>query len=447
MKWSWIASGALMAFVGCATRPDAVDPRIDSAIPPVEGNRVSRSVEPGGMAEPSGELTLKAALALALARHPGLAAFSWELRAAEARLLQSRLRPNPEAGVEVEDMLGTGAFRDVSEAQTTLRLSQVIELGGKRAARVRAETSSRQLAGWDYEARRAEILATTADAFIEVLSLQERLALADESVRLAEKAAESVQRRVDAARVFAVEGTRARVALATVQIERQRLDRELESARHRLAASWGSEQPAFDRVQGTLEPIPPIPDLAALRGELERNPDLARWAAEIAQRDAKLELEKSRRIPDVEFGGGYRYLNGPGESAMVGGVSVPLPLFNRNQGNIDEAKHQLSRAREEQRAAALRLNLELGQAWRRLASAAAEVTAIRDEVLSGARETFEAVSGYYDEGRVSYLEVLDAQRTWFTVRAQYLQALTEYHQALNAIEKLTGRLAPERTQR
>jgi cobalt-zinc-cadmium efflux system outer membrane protein len=400
--------------------------------------QATNEAAPPTMDEPHGGLTLRQALALALVHSPELAAFSWDVRIGEARILQAGLRPNPEAGVEVENVLGTGDFRGTREAETTVQLSQLIELGGKRAARMNAAALSRDLAGWDYEAARLEVLARTAQSFVEVLSLQQRLALAEETVRLTEQALEAVNRRVEAARTFAVEKTKASVALASVRIERDQAQRELEAARQRLSASWGNTQPRFERAEGDLEQLADIPDLEHLQERLRQNPELVRWAAEFLQREAALKLEKSRRVPDVTVGGGYRRLSGPDDSAFVAGVSIPLPFFDRNQGGIREAEYRQARARDEQRAAELRLTTALGQAWQRLAAARAEVSAIQENVLPGAQQAFETMNQYYSEGRLSYLEVLDTQRTWFAARAQYYRALSDYHQAALAIEQLIG---------
>ena len=438
--------GLVAGFSGCATRPATeseswVEPRplgkeLVTFRPPREATNTP--APPRTIEEPSGALTLRQALALALARNPALAAFSWDVRIGEARILQAGLRPNPEAGVEVEDVLGSGDFQGVREAQTTLALSQLIELGGKRAARVNAAKFSRDLASWDYETRRIEVFTQTAEAFVEVLNLQQRLALTEETVGLAEKAVEAVNKRVEAARTFAVEGTKAQVALASVQIERDQTQRALDAARQRLASNWGNSQPRFERVEGNLESTKSVPDLERLLERLRQNPDIARWATEISQREANVKLEKSRRVPDVTVGGGYRRLSGPEDNAFVAGVSIPLPFFNKNQGNIKEAEYQLAKAADEQRATELRVKTSLGQAWQRLAAAAAEVTALKGKVLPGAQQAFDTVSQYYTEGRLGYLEVLDAQRTLFASRSQYFRALTDYHQAVIAIERLIG---------
>src|SRR5207245_7355094 len=128
-------------------------------------------------ADLTGQVTLAQALALTLKQNPELAAFSWDLRSAEARILQARLRPNPEFGVQSEDVAGNKQSTGFSHSQTTLQLSQLLELGGKRSARLQEATFGREIAKLDYESKRLDILTKTAQAFVEVLSAQERVRL------------------------------------------------------------------------------------------------------------------------------------------------------------------------------------------------------------------------------------------------------------------------------
>lgn len=442
----FVSASLVLGLTGCATNPQFdreawVEPRplgkeLTTFRPPHEVTNALAQRLP--IEEPTGALTLREALALALARNPELAVFSWDVRIGEARMLQAGLRPNPEVGVDVENVAGTGEFRGAREAETTLQLSQLIELGGKRPARVKAATLERDLAGWDYETRRIEVFARTAGAFVEVLRLQQRLALAEETVRLAEEIVQAVSKRVEAAKTFEVERTKAQVAVAAAQIERDQTQRALNAARQRLAANWDNTQPRFERVEGNLESLAAVPAQEQLLARLRQNPELARWATELLQREASLKVEKSKRIPDLTVGGGYRRFSGPEDNALVFGVSVPLPLFNKNQGAIKEAGYQVAKAREEQRAVELRVTTELGQAWQQVSAAAAEIAAIKEKLLPGAQQTYTTLSQYYAEGRLSYLEVLDAQRTYFGARAQYYRALSDYHTAVIAIERLIG---------
>jgi len=388
--------------------------------------------------EPTGSIDLRTALALALAHNPDLAAFSWNARAVEGRVLQAALRPNPAIGAEVEDIAGTGSYSGVDQAQATITLSQLIELGGKRARRIRNAALERDLAGWDYEAKRIDVFTATATSFIDVLAEQQRVLLAEQAVGLAKQVVRTSRDRVKAGSSSRAELIKGEVAQASADIEREQALRALAAARQRLIANWGGTEPRFKRADGDLTAVRPVPELADLRRRVSQNPDLARWATEIMQREAAVALARSNAIPDVTLVGGYRYLAGPDESAFVAEVSIPLPLFDRNQGTVQEALQRVAQAREEQRSTAVRLAAELGATHEALRAAFVQIERLQSAILPGAAEAFETLRGGYLEGRFSYLDVLDAQRTLVAARQQHVSALAEYHRSVALVERLTG---------
>lgn len=395
-------------------------------------------VEAAATGEPTGTVTLRQALALALMRNPELRAFSWEVRAREAATLQAGLLHNPTIGADLQD-LGVSASPDsIPQRQGTLQLSQIIELGGKRAKRRETAALSRDLAGWDYETKRIDLFTQVSQAFTDLLRAQQQRALTEETIRLAEETARVVSERVKAGKVSPIEEIRANVVLASAGIERDRAGKELEAARKRLAATWGSATPQFDKAEGTLGAVSPIPSPAQLTGRLSRNPELARWVTEIAQRRAVIDLERSRAIPDLTMMGGFRRYETTGDNVFVVGLSVPLPIFNRNQGGIQEARNRLSKGEEERRVAEVRVSAALSEAYRALSTAHAEATSLEEKVLPGAAQAFEAVNEGYRLGKFGLLDVLDAQRTLFGSRAQHLRALADYHQAAAEVERLIG---------
>ncbi len=401
----------------------------------------------GTPGEPTGMITLHQALALALMRNPELAAFSWEVRAREAALLQSGLFPNPALRADVQDIDIGRAGDGVYQRETTLQLSQLIELGGKRSKRKEVASLNGRLAGWDYETKRIEVFTQLSLAFIDLLGAQQQQTLADETVRLAEEVARIATERVRAGKVSPLEETRANVALSTVRIEQERAMREFQAARRRLAAAWGSAAPQFEGGEGRLDSTVPVPSLSQLSQRLSQNPEIARWETVLTWRQAAIDLETSKRIPDLDIAAGVRRVESQRTPLFVVGLTLPLPIFNRNQGGIQEAQDRLRKAREEQRAVETKIATLLSETHRSLSIAQIEVEALRNNVLPGAARAFETASEGYRLGKFGLLDVLDAQRTLFAARAQYLRALTAYHKSVAEMERLIGEkieIAPER---
>jgi len=384
------------------------------------------------------DLTLAEALALALKGNPTLAAFGEEIRARDAAALQSGLLPNPDLAVEVENFAGKESLRGFDGAETTIALSQLIELGGKRDKRLQVATLEKDLAGWDYQGKKLEVLASTAKAFIQVLVAQQRQALTEELAQLSEQTLAAVAARVEAGKVPPLEQTRAQVELAGARTEAGKAKRELETSRRRLVALWAADRFEFAQVVGDLAALPPLPAEETFLELLNNNPDLGRWGSELEQRQASLSLARAQAVPDLTMSFGVRNLQESDSNALVAGIALPLPLFNRNQGGVDQARANLEKAHRERLTAETEVRTGFAEAWQGLNAAYLEASTLRDEILPGAQSAFESAEFGYREGKFDFLQMLDAQRTLFGVKEQYLQALSAYHQGRTEVERLIG---------
>lgn len=390
------------------------------------------------VSEPKGVLTLGQALALALMYNPELKAFSLQVRASQAGELQAGLWPNPELEVEVEEIGGTGERSDFDAAEMTIQLSQLVELGNKSQKRKKVASFEKQLADLDYRNKRLEVFTETTKAFIVVLKTQEKLELSNELVKLSRELFDVVDKKVAAGKDPPLEKTRSSIALSKMEIQYREDQRNLDFARKRLASFWAQDEPCFKRAAGALDDIEEIPELNVLVSYLRLNPEFARWEVEVRKSEAVMALEKSKEIPDVRIGAGVQRFNDADDNAVVFGVSVPLPISDRNQGARQEAAFNLARTKEEQKSAWLKLQNGFNRTYQELANAYSQATALGNEVLPGAMEMFEVATRAYQEGKVDYLSVLDAQRTLFEVKAQYIDALNSYHSAKADVERLIG---------
>jgi len=392
--------------------------------------------EPAEVAAPTDVITLREALALALMHNPQLRAFSWDVRIAEARQLQARLWPNPELEIEVGEAGGSGARSDFDAAETTIALSQLIEMGDKSGKRAKVAFLEKQLAGWDYEAKRLDVFTEVTKVFIAVLASQQRLKLTEELLQLSRESVDTVARRVDAGKDSPLEKTKANVAHSSVKMQYRQAGQGLEFARRQLAATWAGQEPKFDSVVGKLDSLAAIPSIDELTDLMEQNPDIARWSLEIDKARARLELEKAGAISDITLSGGMQRFNETNDNAVVFGISFPLAVSDRNQAGKLEAIYALARAREEERAARIRIQMELAEAYKGLSNSYTEAAELNENVLQGAESVFKASRTGYHQGKLDYLHVLDAQRTLFEAKSQYIDALASFHIAKTDVERL-----------
>lgn len=390
------------------------------------------------VSEPTGPLTLRQALALALSRSPELAAFSYDIRIAEARILQARLLPNPESSLNSENIGGSGDVSGTGAAERTLQLGQLIELAGKRKKRVVEARLGRKLAEFDYEVKKREVFLDTHQAFVDVLAGQRAIAVNEQIVGLTESVLPDIRRRMEAGKTSTIELTRSNVAIATARIGLAQAKRDVEVARHRLAAQWGATKPRFSVALGNLDDSPPLASLDSLASLLSGNPRLARFDTERAHRQATLEREKAAAVPDVTILGGVRQFSETDSAAFLLGFSVPIPLFNRNQGNILAAREHIGKTEAERRFVQATISAELAEAYHTAVAAREQIQFFRDTVMPQSDEALEVTSEGYRAGRFSYLEFLDVQRSVVTARQQYVAALLIHQQAIARVESLTS---------
>lgn len=386
--------------------------------------------------EPQGQITLKEAIACALTKSPQLRAFSWDIHFAEAGEIQAALRPNPKLQLEVEEFGGTGETKRFDSSEASLQIGQLIEIAGKRSKRVNLATLEKQLAQWDYRAKRLDVIAEVAAAFVETLEAQENLALSRELLKLSEQTHTAVEQRVNAGKDSPLKETKAKIALSTMKIQAEAASQALKSAKATLAAAWGAAGPQFDNVRGEFYKTPPLPELKGLPTQIQNNPDIARWPTEKMKYRAEFDLEKAKAKSDPTLKGGVKQLNEGDNTAFIVGLSIPLPINDRNQAGIKRATYAIEKAAENQRIAETRIHKNLARATQNLQTAFTQATVLANEVVPGAQSAFDAATQGYQAGKFDYLDVLDAQRTLFDAKGQYITSLAEYHKAKIQVERL-----------
>ena len=424
----------IMLLVPCLLQQSpayAADSSGSAIMPPVSSAKTAASLP----AEPENNITIQEVINLMLQHNPELSSFYREVQALEGTKIQAGKFKNPEFTIEAEDInkQSTGIQRF-----TTFRINQMIETGGKRVARAHAASIGQEIADRNYEAKRLELIARIANTFTDVLAAQERVHLAEENMQLAQKVVNSAARRVEAGKAPPIEETKSRVSLSTASIELVQTQRDLASMRKQLSLLWGESSPRFGKALGSLEIPVTLPPLEVLEQRIQNNPAILRSTKNIEQRKALLELEEARRIPDVTLGAGVRRYLFTDETTAVLNFTVPIPVFDRNQGNLIEAHQRISKAIDEQAAINLQFNMDLVRSYEALTASQNEITTLRNEVIPGAVSAFNTANRGYELGRFSFLEMLDAQRTLFQNKVLYVRALANYQRLVNEIERLTA---------
>ncbi|EFI51985.1 divalent metal ion exporter subunit IhpA [Afipia sp. 1NLS2] len=383
-------------------------------------------------------LTLRAALQRALVSSPRLTAAERDVGIATGQHIQAGVLPNPELSYEQDNSFGSGVYRGTRSAETTLQISQLFELFGKREARISAGLAGVDVATIQRKATRLEILSETAIAFVNVVGLQRRIHILDQQVVAIDKITPLLQRRVEAGASSVAETGRADVASSLVKADRERAKAALASARRELAVLMGDTTPKFSAVSGQLDVTGRPPTFQSVVAAIDANPQLVRWTALYAQRNAELLLARLKPYPDVRLSAGWRHFNDTRDDAVRLTLSVPIPLFDQNQGNILSAQENLAKVRAEREANRNTLIVVAGRAYDSLQGSLRELAVLRETAIPKARQASDAISDGYGQGRFSLLEVLDAQSSLTQARLREQEALQNFHIAVATIEGLVG---------
>ena len=383
-------------------------------------------------ARPATPLTLDEAQALAATRSFAISAARRELDASDGALQQAGARPNPTLNASVEDTRS-------ATRTTTATLDLPIELGGKRAARLNAAERARALAAGELGNAQAQLRAAVVQAFFGVLVAQERARLGADSAAVAARSAAVVARRVAAGKVSPVDEIRARVDSANAALEaaEAEADADLQTARHALAALWGDAEPRFDEARGEFDTVPAR--ASPLAAELDTAPALIASRLEAERRRALVDVERSKQQPDLTLSVGAKRDNELGRTQAIVGLTIPLPLFDRNQGGVVEAARRADKAGDEHQLARIRLRTELQQAANQLALARVSANTLKFTVLPAATQAHDAAVRGFEAGKFGFVDVLDAQRALLQARARHLHTLAAGHQAAATIDRLLGR--------
>lgn len=411
--------------VGSPTTPAPVGP---PAPTPAPGNLPVLVPRQGPL---PANLTLEQALEEAEARSPAVIAARAAVQASEARIRQAGFRTNPELSVEVENFAGTGDLSGLRGTETTVALNQRLDLSGRRRARVavaQAELAAQQLR---LDIARADLAQAVRQQFANAVTARERLRLAEANEQRAQELARVTNILVEAGREPPLRALRARSAAAQAAAELASAQAEERASRGTLASLFGLST-APEGVTGALLDLQPrtIDPAQSLDVRLA---DAERLAAEAALRQ-----EIVARTLDPAVGLGVRHVRELGDFALVAGLSLPLRVFDKNQGNIAAARANILAAEARREGALATATVRVRNAITNVEAAAARVEALERAAVPEAAEALRLSQLSYQSGKATLLEVLDAQNAFASAQAALINARLAQAQATAELGRIAA---------
>ena len=361
-------------------------------------------------------LTLEQALEEAVARSPLVVAAQADVEASRGRLRQAGFRPNPQLSVDVENFAGGGAYREVGNGtQTTVTINQQLDLFGRRSSRINAAQAALAAQEVRLSIARADLGQAVRLQFAGAVAARDRLQLATDNLGRARELARIADELVGAGREPPLRALRARANAAQAEAALRGAEAAETAARRTLAGLFGIAG-EVGNVSGPLIPV----SLATIEPAATLEVRLAE--AERLQAEATLRQEQVARRLDPSVGVGVRRLEQTNDTALVAGIALPLPLFDRNQGNVAAAQAAIRAAEARRDAALAQANARIGNARSNLTAAQARVAALETTALPQATEAVRLANLAYRAGRLTLLELLDAQAALTTTQSDLIDA-------------------------
>ncbi len=381
-------------------------------------------------------VTLAQALDRAQAGSPVISAAEANVRAAEGRARQAGLPPNPEISVEVENFSGTGPYEGMSSSESTFAVEQRLELGGKRGARRNAAQAEVEAARLRVSVARADVARDVRGAYAEALAAESRALLARQAAERAEDLARVVTTLVDVGREPPLRALRAQAAVEEARAKAQAADSDAAAARRALATLIAADEASVELVAVSLPEATGLP-----QGLIDptQSLDVKLAEAETEAARAAVKRERTGATPDVTLQAGIRRFEDSGDQAVVFGFSAPIPVIDRNQGNVAAARADADAAEANQRLALAESIRRTRDAEASLGAAEARVLVLETRTVPQAEEALRLARLGYEAGKFPLLEVIDAQDALATAREDLIAARLDRARAIAALIRAAAR--------
>lgn len=386
----------------------------------------------------TGVISLRDALETTLAAHPRLRSFPLRAEALLGEKETAELKPAFRVEAEIEDALGTGDIKDFTGAEATLRLSNVVEMGNKRAARVGLANRRIEVLDAEQQVVELDLLTDVVRRFIDVASAQELVALQSRATTIAEQTVSLLEPLVRAGQTPRLELDRANSALIRAQVAEQSAAAMLASARIRLANMWASNSPQFVAVESNLLTVGQAEPIESILAGLESNPDIEIYASEFRLLEAELLLAQSRRQGDIGWSAGIRHLKEIDDTGFAFGVSIPLFNKARASGAVRTARANMQEMEMRRLTTLNAISGEVLSLHQLLQQAVLEVNTLQQSVIPTLESVQEQIQTAYTAGNYSYVELISAQQEYLDAQLSQISSATNAHKIRAEIERLSG---------
>lgn len=380
--------------------------------------------------------SLKMAMTKTLKKNKSLEAALLQVNSKEGLILQSKLWQNPEINLEVGHLFGRNGNK---EMESQLQISQVIELGGKIKQRTKVAQAEKEIAIQEALALRIDVLTEVSLLFMDVVEAQLKLEQLEKNFDIAKTIHSVVSDKAKAGKVSLLEENKALLVLNQTQQALSQAKITFSTSKVKLSKMWGGTTEGFEKVDFQLGFVE-----VALQSfneqEVLNGPAVQLSQLNVKLAEQKAMLEKAIARPDITVSLGFQKFEENSENAFAVGLTIPLIIFNKNQGNIKSANTLEIKALVELKHTINNIISEIEEINIDMESLRKKIIFLKEEVCPSAKNILDGAQIGYQKGNFDYLTVLDAQKSLFEININLIETEIEYKRKIIKKNSLVGKV-------
>jgi outer membrane protein, heavy metal efflux system len=385
-------------------------------------------------------LSIAEAAKLATQLNPALAVFPSEVKARNAAITQAWLLPNPELSIQLNEFGGSKSRSGFKSSELSFSANQLIELGYKRTKRRTIAVLEKELIDWDYKSVYLDVLNKTYKDYIQIIAAEKLLGYSTEFLELSRKTYEIAKARVMAGDVSKLLQNKAEIFLEASKNDYIQRKLDLVAFKNLLSINWGADNQPYEYTDlNLLEKVSAPPPINYFMSHIEDNPDVAGWNKKFELQKAIIKYEESKAIPDINLSAGVTRFRDTKESAFLIGATVQLPIFNRNQGRIEESRVRLQQKYKFQNSDRTNVKALIHRFYKNANISRQKAKNLKSKIIKLASRNISAMQAAFKEGKISFLNVIDSQKNYIKLKQEYIENLLQYHMASSECMRLIGK--------
>ena len=374
-------------------------------------------------------LTLEEALQKAVTSNKSFLVLKKQKKISDSKIRLAKQSPVPEISLGVEDIAGSGEYKNTSSMKSSIALKKTFETGGKKAKRINAAKTSKDIEDLKIQIAEKELKLKVVDNFFKIYRLSKDLKLHEEAISIASQTADRVNKKVLAGELASIDATRAYVEFTKAKTEKRQLELDLYSAKNELAMLWNTDSLDFNDIEINTKYFTEEKYLSPSEIDINDIPEIAIGKARIKEAKTDEKIARAEKNPNVDLSLAYSKYKATSDHALELEASFPLVGHSWVE-NAKAAKTNLEAVELEAKGDSSEFLLRLETAYKNLEILKEEVASLESVLLPASKKAFDETQMAFDCGEKSLLDLFDARKALIETTDLHLELQCKLFKAI-----------------